>query len=365
MLENIYTTKMSANMKQLQSRFFKIYSQKQGQRKVLTIFITMTVVLTILCANIVLAMVGSERKEQYKIEVKHENTVIHLDNKPFVYDNTVYLPLRELMEKVGLLEHKESYMNWDNGKIEMNLTEKAPKEQNATQVKYLSYYYGLEIGIAEYTLNPGMEKMYKQRWNISNSKKMKHAPILKDGITYIPFEFVEYIINRSMQTTYITCFAWDLSYNSNTERKADYINDSISTDYADYYGKSQQGAINLFKEVSDINVKNKTSVCNAFFKAFEIRDFELMKMYCTESCIDNHFVLKEPAENSSVFGMSRAVMKNISVPYSLKESEQEILYVTVDCDTPPQLSIIGGERIIKLFFEKQADGSYLIDDFAF
>ena len=72
-----------------------------------------------------------------------------------------------------------------------------------------------------------MEKMYQQKWNISNKKKMSYAPVLKDGVTYIPFEYVEYLVNKSMTTSDIICSVWDLAYDDNTERKADYLCNAI------------------------------------------------------------------------------------------------------------------------------------------
>lgn len=242
MLENLYTTKMSANKKIIKNRFSKICSKSTRIHKVMALVVTITVVITMLCATLVLASVVNEKPEQFKFEVKHGNTVIQFNNKPYVYDNTVYLPLRELMEKSGLLEHENTYITWNNGKIEMVLVEKVKRPEYLEprgEVDYLAYNFAVEIGKAEYELNPGMYEMYKQKWNISNKKQMNHAPMLKSGITYIPFEFVEYLINRSMQSMDISCLVWDLAYNDDIEREADYINGSIENDYANYYREFQ------------------------------------------------------------------------------------------------------------------------------
>ncbi len=364
MLENLYTTKMSADKKTLQNRFSKIRFAHTLSHKITALLMTVAVIITMLCANVVMAMVGNEKSEQFKIEVKHGNAVLQLDNKPFVCDNTVYLPLRELMEKAGLMEHESTYINWDNGKIEMVLTEKAPNAEENAEIKYLSYNYGIEIGKSEYLLNPDMEQMYRQKWNISNKKQMEHAPMLKEGVTYIPFVFVEYLVNRSMTVTEITCSAWDLAYNDSTERKADYINDSIGIEYADYCGNliEAKGINTVF--TYDVNTKNKSSVCNAFFEAFAKKDYEGMKKYCTNFCIENHFRNTDVPEFSNVFGYVTAFAKNISVPYTTNEKQQDILYVTAYFIVPLHSSAVSGEAVIKVFFEKQPDGTYLIDDFA-
>jgi len=368
-LENIYTTKMSTNKKQIQNRFTKIRSANSKISKMMSLAMAILVAVTMLCATVVLASVVNEAPEQFKIEVKHANTIIQLDNKPYVYDNTVYLPLRELMEKSELLGHENTYINWDDGKIEMVLIEKVKRPEYLEpkgEVDYLVYNYGIEIGKAEYTLNPGMEKEYQNRWNISNSKQMSHAPMLKDGVTYIPFEFVEYLINRSMQITDITCSAWDLAYNDKTDRKADYINDSIGIEYANHYKEFQYDIKGFDTVVTlDVNTKNKSSVSNAFFEAFSKKDYETMKQYCTDFCIENHFRNIDVPEMANVYGYTAATAKNISVPYTSNEIEQEIIYVTADVIVPPHSSAISGETVIKVFFEKQADGTYLIDDFAY
>ena len=226
MLENIYTTKMSSNKKQIQNRFAKIRSKNGLTSKMMSFIMTIFMAVTILGATVVLASVVNESPDQFKIEVKYGDTVINLDNKPYVSGNTVYLPLRELMGEIGLLEHENSYIYWDNGKIEMQLIEKVKRPEYLEpqrEIDFFVYHYIIEIGKAEYTLNPNMEKMYQQKWNISNKKKMSYAPVLKDGVTYIPFEYVEYLVNKSMTTSDIICSVWDLAYDDNTERKADYL----------------------------------------------------------------------------------------------------------------------------------------------
>jgi len=75
MLENIYTTKMSANKKQLQNRFTKIRSTNTPIHKIMAILLTVAVIITMLCANVVMAMVDEKTSEQYVIEVKKAETI--------------------------------------------------------------------------------------------------------------------------------------------------------------------------------------------------------------------------------------------------------------------------------------------------
>ena len=62
MLENLYTTKMSANKKTLQNRFTKIRSKSGRISKIMAVVMSCAVALTMLGATIVMAAVGNEEK---------------------------------------------------------------------------------------------------------------------------------------------------------------------------------------------------------------------------------------------------------------------------------------------------------------
>ena len=79
------------------------------------------------------------------IEVKINGKKVNLHHSPFIKNDVIYLPLRELFEKTWIIDNKNSYIKWDNGKIEILAIEKADN-------KNLSYHYGIEIGKKEYIL---------------------------------------------------------------------------------------------------------------------------------------------------------------------------------------------------------------------
>ena len=132
-----------------------------------------------------------------QIDIYNNGVLIELENKPAVIHEEVYLPLRELFEKLEIVDNKDSYINWDNGKIEIMAIEKADN-------KDLAYHYGIEIDKAEYVLNPGKEELYQQKFNISNKKEMSRAPMLIGDKTYVPYEYIDCMINKVMQTCKIT-----------------------------------------------------------------------------------------------------------------------------------------------------------------
>ena len=66
MLENLYTTKMSANKKVLQNRFTKIRSKNGRISKIMAAVMSCTVAIIMLGATIVMAAVGSDGLEHWK-----------------------------------------------------------------------------------------------------------------------------------------------------------------------------------------------------------------------------------------------------------------------------------------------------------
>lgn len=65
MFENLYTTKMSANKKALQSRFSKIRSKSGRFSKMMALVMSIAIAVTMLCATVVMAAVGSDGLEYW------------------------------------------------------------------------------------------------------------------------------------------------------------------------------------------------------------------------------------------------------------------------------------------------------------
>lgn len=75
MLENIYATKMSVDRKQLQKRFSKIRSQNNKMSRLMAIFISVVVLITIGCDTIVMATVGG-MAWNFGIRTRHIYSVV-------------------------------------------------------------------------------------------------------------------------------------------------------------------------------------------------------------------------------------------------------------------------------------------------
>ena len=204
------TTGMTGNKKILKRRFIMIKKRKNigTVTQVLSTILAVVIFATTVFTSGVLAteiLKKNNSENTVDIEVRHNGFLVELSNKPFYENNVLYLPLRELLEKTGLVDNTDSYIKWDNGKIILCITEgdnipdydDAGNQTGNKPIK-IQYYYGIEIGKAEYILNP-TGTLPKERQHLSQSKEMTNAPVLKDGVTYIPYEYIDYMVNRVMQ----------------------------------------------------------------------------------------------------------------------------------------------------------------------
>lgn len=112
-----------------------------------------------------------------------------------------------------------------------------------------------------------------------------------------------------------------------------------------------------------INISGKSDIqpsyiVEMFFDAFEKGDYEIMKTYCTEECIDTYF------HDGDVFGMIWAkVIKIGEEPEILKENECRI-FVDVEMETAKTSALYGeSETSFYVVLNKMDDGSWVINSF--
>ncbi len=124
MFERLYTTKMSADKKSLQKRFSKIRSKSGKISRLMAIFMSIAVLITITCATIVMAAVGSDGMEYWD-----KNEVFFLDG----IKTTISLEGRSVPEwiyedvtdtkSVDVTMRRYEYRQADGWLIPMNLIE--------------------------------------------------------------------------------------------------------------------------------------------------------------------------------------------------------------------------------------------------
>ncbi len=192
MFRNVYTTGMSDNMKSLTNRFEMINAKPIKFGKIIAAICCMVLVATLILSVLVTAKIA-ENEEEYILEVTNNGIVVELENKAFVNEGIVYVPLRELFTKIGLMQTDSAKMEWNDGIIMITLCHENLNE-DAT-FKYESYLYKIEIGNSEFVINP--DELVTMSRNYEFFEEMKGAPILKGNITYVPFSFAERLVERA------------------------------------------------------------------------------------------------------------------------------------------------------------------------
>lgn len=104
MLENLYTTKMSANKKTLQNRFSKIRSKTRRISKLMALVMSVVIAAAILCATIVMAAVDGLEINNGIIIVNGKKQTIdiqHIENSRYLNTDSYFVPLRRTFEMLG------------------------------------------------------------------------------------------------------------------------------------------------------------------------------------------------------------------------------------------------------------------------
>ena len=323
------TTQMASSKKFLKRRFIMIKNKKTTSRfmSVLSAVIAVIMLSTTVFASGVLSDLTTD---DYTIEILNNGEKIELTNKPFIENGEVYVPLRELFEKMGIMSNPENYINWDNGKITVSINEPSRSVNG-----YSEYTYQIEIGqeIRKILSNP----------EPINFDVLIVPPVLKDSITYVQLGSVSGVLNEIYGT-----HLYKLEYNIFDKNRNDItfsVTDALETE----------------KDLREMSDPIRT--VELFFKAFYNQDFEKMKRYCTQSCVDNFF------GDDYVFGMKKAMPLSIATVDNLAEkgfTDGEWIAQPKVKMIPAENSVFDPNQTETSFYLilKQQNGRYLIDEFA-
>ena len=323
------TTQMASSKKFLKRRFVMIKNKKTTSRfmSVLSAVIAVVMLSTTVFAS---GLLSDLTTDDYTIEILNNGEKIELTNKPFIENGEVYVPLRELFEKMGIMSNPENYINWDNGKITVSINEPSRSVNG-----YSEYTYQIEIGqeIRKILSNP----------EPINFDVLIVPPVLKDSITYVQLGSVSGVLNEIYGT-----HLYKLEYNIFDKNRNDItfsVTDALETE----------------KDLREMSDPIRT--VELFFKAFYNQNFEKMKRYCTQNCVDNFF------GDDYVFGMKKATPLSIGTVDNLAEKG----YTNGEWIAQPKVKMIPAENSVfdpnqtEISFYlilKQQDGRYLIDEFA-
>ncbi|MBQ4109739.1 MAG: peptidoglycan DD-metalloendopeptidase family protein [Clostridia bacterium] len=192
MLENIYTTKMSADKKQLQNRFLKIRSKSGLFSRIMAFIMTLFIAVTMLLTTVVMAALNSETDKEL-ITFYSNGEIIKLKNKPFIKDNMTYFPLRETFEKLGVFEIKANQLIWDDGTIHITVTEAMEKEPVAYTIKLNSDTIDIKHSKDSRITNNNVKPVMNVKLQLP-----QETPLLVGDKTYVPYTFVDYMLNRGL-----------------------------------------------------------------------------------------------------------------------------------------------------------------------
>lgn len=323
------TTQMASSKKFLKRRFIMIKNKKTTSRfmSVLSAVIAVIMLSTTVFASGVLSDLTTD---DYTIEILNNGEKIELTNKPFIENGEVYVPLRELFEKMGIMSNPENYINWDNGKITVSINEPSRSVNG-----YSEYTYQIEIGqeIRKILSNP----------EPINFDVLIVPPVLKDSITYVQLGSVSGVLNE-IYGTHLYKLEYDI-FDKNRNDITFSVTDALETE----------------KDLREMSDPIRT--VELFFKAFYNQDFEKMKRYCTQSCVDNFF------GDDYVFGMKKAMPLNIATVDNLAEkgfTDGEWIAQPKVKMIPAENSVFDPNQTETSFYLilKQQNVRYLIDEFA-
>jgi hypothetical protein len=119
-------------------------------------------------------------------------------------------------------------------------------------------------------------------------------------------------------------------------------------------------ACNNSESDSDISELSPADITEEFFSAFESSDYETMKSYCTESCIEDYF------HGDDVFGMIWAKAVNIEKePVVSEEHKNKVfVFVSVEMETAKTSALYPStETAFYVVLEEIEEDSFLIDKF--
>lgn len=221
MLEGLYTTKMSAEKKQLQSRFTKIRSRSGKLSKIAASVTAVVIAVAFVCATVVLAAVVNEEENFFINGKGYTITPILIENKSAVHTDSYYVPLRDTFEALGYdvfydvdkskyegLMDEFTFPQYDSKPYSKRLDDEVVTEIIHTPEYYLKSYVKTAVDKYIYgatnRFNRQMPIIEMVKGNevwacqIGSKRYNNYIPaeavVLMNGAAYIPLRAVAYIV---------------------------------------------------------------------------------------------------------------------------------------------------------------------------
>lgn len=167
------TTAMAGNKQSLKRRFTMIKNRKKFSKKAMIISLVIAAALLIgavFASGLLNGTIFQKAQDQEGIKITNNGELLVLDNKPFVEDGMVYLPLEELVEKLN------------------------PQNEIQTEGEEIAIH--IENSLDEYLVQTGRKEIqYTQPDPVAlAARNTNYAPIEKNGLVYIPYEYAQYLL---------------------------------------------------------------------------------------------------------------------------------------------------------------------------
>lgn len=324
------TTGMTGSKKILKRRFMMMKQNKAIGKWASALSAALAVVLfatTVLAGGILSSLTA----DQYTITVTNHGRELELSHKPFILDGAVYLPLREVLEDSGVFDHPRSSLTWDNGNMVLTAVYAGSEAevanhnaQNTEQTDAIDFVIPLGLAIGRNTVELGPDNQGGQVWEFAL------PPVLRESTTYVPYDYLSLLADLSL-------LEWNVQYR---------VYDRAGNELA--------------RGLPENNGPLDTAI--SFFGAFWQREFDAMKEYCTDACVEGFF------GDGFVFGMTQAMLYDYTIdPMEYAKSSNDfVINVTVDMVLHPG-SVYAPDQTRASFYLillRQPDGRYLIDEFA-
>ncbi len=182
------TTQMASSKKILKRRFIMIKNKKTTSRfmSVVSAVIAIIMISTTVFASGILSDLTTD---DYTVEITNNGEKIELNNKPFIENGEVYVPLREVIEKSISKDDGVADIKWNDGTIDVAI----------------AYYQG-ESGM--YRLKIGDRLMWLQHFSYKDYENISvnyddiiaamglegQPPILKSSTTYVTLKYASYML---------------------------------------------------------------------------------------------------------------------------------------------------------------------------
>lgn len=168
------TTGMACGMGQLKRRFTMI--QRTNRRKLLSPILSLILCLSLLTGTLLVGgatAAALSAKGELTVTVFNGDTKIPLKNQPFVEEDELYLPLRDILEAFG------GQVTWQNDTIAIQM----PPISADNKAAYPASAFSITIGDRAMQIPED-----------NDIRTLRHAPMLRNGNTYVTIDFFETLI---------------------------------------------------------------------------------------------------------------------------------------------------------------------------